>query len=110
MTNRYQPNEAPCPAPLELLARLLRVSDEQAAETIGSLPERQRAELAVFCYGRAHMRDLGLQIAALCSEAMMTRTAGQIGNAVFHQARQIRTATKAVGEPYRRTVTLARCA
>lgn len=110
MSNRYQPNEAQCPVPLELLALLLRVSDEQAGETINSLPERQRAELAVFCYGRNHLRDLGLKIAALCSEAVMTRVAGSIGSMIVHQARQSGTPGTAMSAPYRRTVTLARCA
>lgn len=110
MTNRYQPNKAQCPVPLELLARLLRISNEESGETILSLPERQRAELALFCYGRGHLRDLGLMIAAHCSEAMMTRTAGAIGSVIVHHARQPRATATSTSDPHRRTITLACCA
>lgn len=110
MTNRYQPNEAQCPVPLELLARLMRISDEQANDTIQGLPERQRAELAVFCYGRGHLRDLGLKVAANCSDADLIRTAGVAGAVIAQQARQPQARVAQAGEPYKRVVSLARCA
>ncbi|MBB4000799.1 hypothetical protein [Aureimonas pseudogalii] len=97
MTSPDQPDGAQCPVPLEILARLLPVSDEQAREAIRRSVERQPAELAIVCYGHSHLRDLGFWIAAFGSEAMLTRTAGQVGCVVFHQARQISTSTTAMG-------------
>lgn len=110
MTSRYRPNEADCPVPLELLSFLLRISEDQAAHQLNQLPEQTRVNLAIFCFARVHMRPLALRIAALCSQDALARLAGLLGELLFEQSRGGTNSGQMPKEPYKRTVTLARCA
>ncbi|WP_156421607.1 hypothetical protein [Aureimonas sp. AU40] len=110
MTNRYRPNEADCPVPLTLLSLLLRINEEQAAHHLQQLPEQQRVDLAFFCFARAHMRPLALRIAALCSDEALTRSTGLLGEILLEQSKKGPTKSRTLEGPYKRTVTLARCA
>ena len=49
-----------------VLGRLLQAKAQDIAEIVAPLPERQRAQLAVFCYGRGHLHDIGLAVGATC--------------------------------------------
>ncbi|MCZ7660199.1 MAG: hypothetical protein M5U07_21225 [Xanthobacteraceae bacterium] len=54
--DRTIPNEAHCPVPNELIGRLYRAAAASVGDIVASLAPAQRAELALFCYGRAHLR------------------------------------------------------
>ncbi|MBB3952976.1 hypothetical protein [Aureimonas jatrophae] len=106
MTNRYIPNEAACPVDLELLGLLLRSPEKRVAEVVDAQEPSRRAALAAFCFGRAHMRDLAVQIARRCSAETLRRHGGLVGELLIEQidAEPVRARNG------RRAITLARSA
>ncbi|WP_279480155.1 hypothetical protein [Aureimonas sp. SK2] len=110
MSNRYRPNEPTCPVPLELLALLLRSSEERVVETVRELPPLQRAALAAYCVARTHMRRIALVIAAECSEHALWEAAGKVGLALFEQCRDQASFDREPGLPSKRKVSLAKVA
>lgn len=86
MTDRYRPNEPACPIPLELLSLLLRSPAERVRELTGQMQDDDRASLALYCVGRAHMRALGFRILRECSEWSAKRAGGVAGVLLHQQA------------------------
>lgn len=86
MTDRYRPNEPSCPVPLELLTLLLRSPPGRAVALANQMPEADRAKLAVYLAGRAHMRQLGYLVLRECSEGAVRRAAGNVGSLLRMQA------------------------
>lgn len=82
---------AGCPLPLERLGQLYRADPEAAHEMLEDLSEVQRVDFALFCYGRSHLRGLGLTVAATCDAAKLARRAGTLGAVLATQCRQART-------------------
>ena len=89
----------------EALARLYGAATQSISDIVGNLTASERAKLAVFCYGRAHLNAIGLAIAATCDldhlvAASHSATAGQT---LYTQSREA-----SVEKPSRRpTITLA---
>jgi hypothetical protein len=85
------PNEESCPVPMELLALLLRADKESVRELAAILPDRQRARLAFFCYGRAHLQAVGTVVAGLCElPALLDAASSQAaGLALYAQSRPV---------------------
>ncbi|WP_182422156.1 hypothetical protein [Aureimonas sp. ME7] len=110
MTQRYKPNEPTCPVPIELLALLLRSSDERVSSVVQKLPMLQRATLATYCMGRCHMRRIGLVIAARCTEDALWEVAGAVGLTIFEQAQNHSTFDQEPSHPSKRKISLAKCA
>lgn len=106
MTNRYMPNEAACPVDLQLLGLLLRSSQARVIEIVDGQEPSQRAALAAFCFGRAHMRDLAVLIAQRCSTASLRAASGLLGEMLIEHAQ----AAPVKARSGRRPVTLARAA
>ena len=79
--------DAICPVPLDKLGSLYRSDPEDLMSQIRDMPEDRRITLAVFCYQRAHLRDLGLSIAATCSDGKLVEAAGVVGQALSIQCR-----------------------
>ncbi|MCY1708026.1 hypothetical protein [Pannonibacter sp. SL95] len=111
--NRVAPeslNEDHCPVSEETFQALMRQNAASAASVADTLPEDQRARLAVFCYRKAHLRPLGFAIAAGCSRRALVEEAGHAGELLFQQSRA--ASGNAGVEPYlaartqRRPVTL----
>lgn len=101
-------NEATCPVAIELVALLLRSDAAKVESIVGGLSPETRANLAIFCAGRRHMRDLGLAIAARCEQRELARIAGVAGSVLFSQARlPVHAQRDPRGKP---AVTLARLA
>jgi hypothetical protein len=69
-------DETTCPVSDDVLARLYRGSAADVDTIVSELSEPTRARLAVFCYSRAHLREIGRQTAALCSPQILLRVAG----------------------------------
>lgn len=78
-----------CPVPEHLLGTLNQLPFDDAVQQVGLLPEHQRSKLAVFCYRRAHYRQLGLISAASCSERSLIEEAGQAGSIILAQSRSL---------------------
>src|SRR3954463_14028369 len=59
----------PCPVPDEILGQLYSSPQHDLAEALSTMPGLQRGRLALFCNRRAHLHEIGLSIAATCTEA-----------------------------------------
>lgn len=91
----------------EALARLYGAATQSISDIVGNLSASERAKLAVFCYGRAHLNAIGLAIAATCNldhlvAASNSATAGQT---LFMQSRETSVEKPSVGR--RPVITLA---
>ena len=104
-------NEEPCPIPVQLFGKLHKSSPPDAAEIAKTLPDAQRARLAVFCYHRQHLRPLAFLIASTCDRESLVKAAGGAGEVIFKQSRDPNQALSAAmpggnsGQP--RKITLA---
>src|SRR4051812_44053114 len=72
------------------LHRLYGAAVSQAQEIVSELRESDRASIAVFCNGRAHMNAIGLAIAGQCTLDQLTAAAGSTvaGATLFDQSRE----------------------
>lgn len=77
-----------CPVPEKVLRQLLDAALNATSDIGSTLPETKRAELAVFCYRRAHLRTAGLALAGQCNREALVREAGTAGEVIFAQSRQ----------------------
>jgi hypothetical protein len=71
------------------LDRLYGVATQGVHDIVANLTESERARLAVFCYGRAHLNATGLAIAATCGLEQLTAAAhsSTAGRTIFTQSR-----------------------
>jgi len=71
------------------LNRLYGAAIDSVREIVATLTESERARLAVFCYGRAHLNAIGLAIAATCTLEHLTAAAHSTtaGRTIFTQSR-----------------------
>ena len=97
----------------EVLARLIQTAEpDKIPEIVAPLTAAQRARLAVFCYGRAHLNGIGLAIAATCDlhSLMQAAPSNAAGNVIFTQSRERpKTGGRQTGGA-RARITLARSA
>lgn len=106
-------DDTDCPVPLDLLGSLYRAGAARVDDVIRPLSAFEKAELAVYCYGRAHFRELGLTIAARCDAAILAGVAGVLGQTLAAQSRGLIKEFGLDGVrsgSVRRKVTLARAA
>lgn len=91
----------------EALNRLYRAASQSIDEIVAHLTASERARLAVFCYGRAHLNAVGLAIAATCDldHLVAASHSATAGRAIFTQSREVPAAER--GAPGRRTISLA---
>ena len=75
-----------CPVPVETLGRLYRADAETVPNLVAGIPQRTRALLAVFLYGRMHTRELGVRVAATCEAALLMQIAGTLGEVIYAQS------------------------
>ena len=76
-----------CPVPAEMLGRLYRADTEALLSLVKGIPQRTRAHLAVYLYGRMHTRELGVRVAATCEAALLMQIAGTLGEVIYAQSR-----------------------
>jgi hypothetical protein len=96
------------PVPAELAERLYRAGESQVGDLVSGFSATQRANLAVYCYHKAHLHRVGLAIAATCDRSVLELTWGRaLGKALFEQSRDPALAQIRTGNPYRPAVTLA---
>ena len=65
-----------CLVPAETLGRLYRADAGTVPSLVAGIPQRTRARLAVFLYGRMHTRSLGVRLAATCEAALLMHSDG----------------------------------
>jgi hypothetical protein len=75
-----------CPIPAETLGRIYRADVVAVPGLVASIPERTRARLAIFLYGRTHTRELGVRVAATCEAALLIQIAGALGESIYAQS------------------------
>jgi len=69
-----------------LLSQLCRATTAEALELALSLPGSERAELALFCNARSHLRDKGRAIAGACAQADLAKAGGRVAaETLLHQ-------------------------
>ena len=96
-----------------MLARLLQAKAQDIAEIVAPLPERQRAQLAVFCYSRGHLHDIGLAVGATCELPALVNASPSTaaGTALYELSRGERShETERVVSSRRSRITLAKSA
>jgi hypothetical protein len=93
----------------EALNRLYFATANSVSDIVATLTESERARLAVFCYGRVHLKAAGLAIAAQCGLDHLTEASGSTaaGRTILTQARE-RSDVAERSQPGRRSpITLA---
>jgi hypothetical protein len=93
--------------PEELVGLLVRATETTILDLTERFTARQRANLAVFCYHKAHLRRVGLALAATCDRTALVAQWGTVlGDAIFTQSRD-RAEPQRPRVPNRPKVTLA---
>lgn len=97
--------------PEELIGRLHRATDTTILDLMAKFTAQERANLAMFCYHKAHLRRIGLAIAATCDLPSLVQQWGTVlGHAIFTQSRGGATDPDPARASHRPKVTLARSA
>jgi hypothetical protein len=74
--------------PDDLVGRLYRAGEGAVPELLDELSLGDRANLAMYCYRKSHLRRTGLAIAATCDRATLIGAWGTaLGEAIFAQSR-----------------------
>lgn len=94
-------NEDPCPVTEQLFGELRQASPPEAAGVAKTLPEPQRAELAIFCYNKSHLHALGLEIASTCDRNSLVKAGGVAGDVLYQQSRDPKNTLSAELPPSR---------
>jgi hypothetical protein len=99
----------PCPGGDEMLARLYRAHKLGLAELVDTVSPLMRARLALYCYSRSHLHDLGIAIAASCDREVLVEIGDKRGEVLFIRARELagRSERRLPGRP---KITLATAA
>ena len=80
-------NEEACPITEQFLGQLRQAAPPDAVEIAKTLPESQRARLALFFYNRSHLHCLGRMIASSCDRQALVHAGGRLGEMIFDQSR-----------------------
>ena len=90
-----------------MFAQICKSSPEEARKLSLLLTGPERADMALFCYARTHLREQGRAIAAACDPANLLNAGGAAGVALLQQAGAAGDTWGAVARPERRRVSLA---
>lgn len=60
------------------LSMVLKAGVEEAQQIAASLSAAERAELALYCYSRAHLHEISLAISSLCDHASLARSSNNV--------------------------------
>jgi len=97
--------------PEELIGRLHRATDATILDLMEKFTSQERANLAMFCYHKTHLRRIGLAIAATCDLPSLVQQWGTVlGHAIYAQSREGNADPDPVRASHRPKVTLARSA
>jgi hypothetical protein len=108
MSHRLTNGDEICPVREELLGELYSASRLGLPVLVATVPPNTRAMLALFCYRRSHLYELGLVIAASCNEDDLVQCGARLGEALFAKSREApKLLPVASKSPHRRKITLA---
>ena len=97
--------------PEELIGRLHRATEATILDLMEKFTSRERANLAMFCYHKTHLRRIGLAIAATCDLPSLVQQWGTVlGQAIYAQSRDGALDPDPVRVTHRPKITLARSA
>lgn len=93
----------------ELFADVVNLDQARLFALTAKMSRERRALLAMYCYRRSHISEIGLAIAATCDEDDLTFTCGRAGTDLFSKSRERPQPVVNPAQPnYRRTITLFR--
>jgi hypothetical protein len=104
-TIKHDPD--PCPVADEKLGELYRASKLGLAELIATVSPDVRAALALYCYRRGHLKEIGLAVAATCDERDLVTSGGSAGAALFARSRENSSVMPLASRGTRQKITLA---
>jgi hypothetical protein len=94
--------------PDDLIGRLYSANESAVFDMLPELSPQDRAYLAMFCYRKSHLHNIGLAIAATCDEIALISTWGTaLGQTLYAQSREKPPAPLRAPGPHRPKVTLA---
>jgi hypothetical protein len=99
-----------CPVRDDLLGAMYRANENGLPALVESVSSDVRAQLALFCYRRAHLHALALTIAASCDERDLIRHGGRVGSVLVSLSREAaapRHRTPAAAYSHRKAITLS---
>jgi hypothetical protein len=97
--------------PDELIGRLHCATEDTAVDVVAAFTANERANLAMFCYRKSHLRRIGLAIAATCDLNSLVQEWGLVlGRAIYAQAHDRPEEPGRTGVRPRPKITLARSA
>jgi hypothetical protein len=88
LADRIACQEERCPVSEELLGSLYRADKGAFPAILATLEPHDRALLALFCYPRSHLHELGLAIAATCDENDLCTFGGRVGAILYATSRE----------------------
>ena len=95
----------------EIIEEVTSSGPADAVSVASTLPEAQRAILAQFCYGRRHLRHLGLLIAGTLSQQTLMNTFGGAWEVIHKQAQDpdktLASEKRPASEQVKRSISLA---
>jgi hypothetical protein len=95
----------------ELIGRLHCATEDTALDVVAAFTANERANLAMFCYRKSHLRRIGLAIATTCDFNSLVQEWGLVlGRAIYAQARDRPEEPGRTGVRPRPKITLARSA
>jgi hypothetical protein len=87
---------------------LCRTDEHSVLEVMSELSPQERANVAVFCYQKAHLHHIGLAIAATCDPGALIHALGTVrGRILFAQSREGKPQIDRRPPGQRRKITLA---
>lgn len=96
-----------CPVDDDLLGSLYRAHRNGLPALVESVSPDLRAMLALYCYRRSHLHELGIAIAASCDERTLTMVGGRPGATLHALSRQAPVSRPITAARQRRAVTLS---
>jgi hypothetical protein len=72
----------------DVVGKLHRSNGRDVDQILSDFSEEQRARLALFCYGRVHMREIGFAVAATCELGSLIDAGGYAGQTLYQLARE----------------------
>lgn len=92
----------------DLVGWLYRADESSVLDVMSQLSPQQRANVAAFCYQKAHLHHIGLAIAATCEPGALIQALGTVrGRILFAQSRETRPQSDRRPPGQRRKITLA---
>jgi hypothetical protein len=97
----------PCPVTDDKLGELYRASKDGLPRLIATVSPDVRAALALYCYRRAHLNEIGLAVASTCEERDLVVWGGTAGAALFARSREAVSTVTLGSRATRQKITLA---